>query len=133
TRRRRGRRCRDRGRIRDPGPDGGLPPLLPPGPDGGLPPLLPPGPDAARSSLLPPGEGGAERRMRALHLVCPRCRAALPPDGPCAACGAPWSTEEGLRVLYEDADVRGNDRLLRHIYDRLAPLHDPAVRVLIPL
>jgi ubiquinone/menaquinone biosynthesis C-methylase UbiE len=48
-------------------------------------------------------------------------------------CGAPWSTEDGLRVLYEDASVQGNDRLLRYIYDGFAPLHDPAVRVLIPL
>lgn len=68
-----------------------------------------------------------------IQLVCPRCRALLGPDGPCSQCGAPWGTEDGLRVLYEEAQVQGTDRLLRRIYDGFAPLHDPAVRVLIPL
>jgi ubiquinone/menaquinone biosynthesis C-methylase UbiE len=35
--------------------------------------------------------------------------------------------------MYEDAEVRGTDRLMRVIYDRLAALHDPAVAVALPL
>lgn len=79
------------------------------------------------------------------RLRCPRCRGALGLEDPalfagrieagrlvCAA-GHAWPVERGLARLFEPAEVRGNDRLLNVIYDRLAALHDPAATVLLPL
>lgn len=51
----------------------------------------------------------------------------------CDACGATWPITNGFARTYEERAVRGNDRLMRVIYDRLAPLHDPAVAVALPL
>lgn len=79
------------------------------------------------------------------RLACPDCLGALSTRGPkgepiarraeleCARCGALWPALDGLPRLYREAEVRGNDRLLRHIYDALPSLHDPAVRYLLAL
>ena len=40
---------------------------------------------------------------------------------------------QGLARLYDQAQVRGTDRLMRVVYNLLAPLHDPAVAHLVPL
>jgi ubiquinone/menaquinone biosynthesis C-methylase UbiE/uncharacterized protein YbaR (Trm112 family) len=74
-------------------------------------------------------------------LRCPAktplpCLGALAEAGAtlvCARCGATWPVVDGLARLYRDDLVRGNDRLLRFVYDRFAALHDPAVRWLIPV
>lgn len=50
----------------------------------------------------------------------------------CKRCGRLWSVRDGIARLADDAAVEGTDRLMRHIYDRFAPLHDPAVRYLLP-
>lgn len=47
--------------------------------------------------------------------------------------GPPWPVRRGLPWLYRDAQVRGTDRLMRHIYDRLPRLHDPVVKYTLPL
>jgi ubiquinone/menaquinone biosynthesis C-methylase UbiE len=51
----------------------------------------------------------------------------------CARCGARWDVRDGLARLYREAEVRGNDKLMRYFYDALPALHDPAVKLLIPL
>ncbi|MBI5515355.1 MAG: methyltransferase domain-containing protein [Deltaproteobacteria bacterium] len=78
-------------------------------------------------------------------LRCPGCRGALRWEGSlragrlwegalaCARCAPPWPLREGLARLYREGEVRGTDRLLRVFYDGLPALHDPAVRLLIPL
>ena len=71
-------------------------------------------------------------------LRCPRCVARLRANDSgemaleCEG-GHRWSVERGLARLFEEAEVRGNDRLLRAIYHHLAPLHDPVVKVALPL
>ena len=74
-------------------------------------------------------------------LACPSCRGSLAaPNGfhdgaalDCRGCSASWPIERGLPRLLRDEEVRGNDRLLRHVYDALPSLHDPAVRYLLAL
>ncbi len=77
-----------------------------------------------------------------LLLRCPerhggvRCGASLTDEGDalrCLKCSARWPVRDGVARLYREALVRGNDRLLRFIYDRFAALHDPAMRWVIPL
>jgi ubiquinone/menaquinone biosynthesis C-methylase UbiE/uncharacterized protein YbaR (Trm112 family) len=78
----------------------------------------------------------APDELALLRCPTPRCRAALRDDGAalvCASCGARWPVRDGLARLYREELVRGNDRLLRFIYDRFAALHDVSVQVLIPL
>jgi SAM-dependent methyltransferase len=73
-------------------------------------------------------------------LRCPTCRTPLILAGgdlaegqlTCAG-GHLWPVRGGLARLYAEAEVQGNDRLLRVIYDGLAPLHDPAVAWVLPL
>ncbi len=69
-------------------------------------------------------------------LRCPTCRAPLLERGPglaCTACREEWPVVHGLPVLYREAWVRGPDRLMRHFYDNLPRLHDPAVHYLLPI
>jgi ubiquinone/menaquinone biosynthesis C-methylase UbiE len=79
-------------------------------------------------------------------LRCPRCReGALAFEGHveadrlddgalrCVGCGAGWPVRDGWARLYTPDEVRGADRLMNHIYDRLAPLHDPMVKVALPV
>jgi ubiquinone/menaquinone biosynthesis C-methylase UbiE len=40
---------------------------------------------------------------------------------------------DGLPELVEERDIRGVERLMRLVYDHLAPLHDPLSRWLVPL
>ncbi len=47
--------------------------------------------------------------------------------------GATWPVEGGLPRMYRDAQVRGPDRLMRHIYDGLPFLHDPIVKTTLPV
>src|SRR3954468_15481173 len=78
-------------------------------------------------------------------LVCPLCRGALCfrgalrgrvlTDGTlqCGGCDRAWPVRDGMPRLVDEAQVRGVDWLMRAIYDAGARLHDPAVRVLLPL
>lgn len=75
-------------------------------------------------------------------LRCPRDRSGARCGGElgdrggelrCARCDARWPVRDGLARLYREDLVRGNDRMLRFIYDRFAALHDPAVKWLIPI
>ena len=75
-------------------------------------------------------------------LRCPRspsgdrCGGALEDVGAalsCVRCSTRWPVRHGLARLFREELVRGNDRLLRFVYDRFAALHDPAVKWLIPL
>jgi ubiquinone/menaquinone biosynthesis C-methylase UbiE/uncharacterized protein YbaR (Trm112 family) len=78
------------------------------------------------------------------RLACPTCRGALAYDGPCAdapragalvcgGCAARWPIADGLPRLFVEAEVRGNDRLMRLFYEGLPALHDPAVRFVLPV
>lgn len=49
------------------------------------------------------------------------------------AAGASWRVEDGLPRLYREEQVRGPDRLMRHIYDGLPFLHDPVVKLTLPV
>ena len=78
-------------------------------------------------------------------LVCPRCRGPLALAGTrhgaalvdgtltCRTCRHAWPVRDGLPRLVDERAVAGPDRLMRLIYDNLAVLHDPAVRVLLPV
>ncbi|MFL5347171.1 MAG: methyltransferase domain-containing protein [Hyalangium sp.] len=79
------------------------------------------------------------------RLACPRCRGTLRFRGQtrnrrlgrggisCYGCGAHFRVEDGLAHLYRDEEVRGSDRLMRVVYNGMAPLHNLAVRVLLPV
>lgn len=71
------------------------------------------------------------------ELRCPQCRTPLsgsPDEGPLSCQrGHRWPVLRGLPRLYEADEVQGNDRLMNVIYDRLAPLHDPAVAIALPV
>lgn len=69
-------------------------------------------------------------------LVSPCCRAPLERTGDdlvCSTCVRAWPMRGALPCLFDSTTVRGNDRLMKLIYDNLAPLHDPAVSILLPL
>jgi SAM-dependent methyltransferase len=70
------------------------------------------------------------------RLRCPRCRGPVSAGaGPGAlACGCrSWPARGGFASLLDEAEIAGNDALLRPLYDRFARLHDPAVRYTLPL
>ncbi|MCB9549756.1 MAG: methyltransferase domain-containing protein [Myxococcales bacterium] len=69
-------------------------------------------------------------------LACPACRGPLGHAGEalvCGGCAARWPIRGGLARLYREAEVRPRDRLMRLFYDGLPSLHDPAVRLLLPV
>jgi ubiquinone/menaquinone biosynthesis C-methylase UbiE/uncharacterized protein YbaR (Trm112 family) len=78
-------------------------------------------------------------------LACPACRGRLRYDGVlsgqeldegvlfCPGCRRRWPVFDGLPHLFDEAAVRGLDWLSRLSYDALAPLHDLAVRFLLPV
>jgi len=78
-------------------------------------------------------------------LVCPRCRSGLEFHGTtrdeqivagilrCLACGRAWPVRDGLPHLVEDDDVAGLDRVMRLVYDVIAPLHDTLTSVVVPV
>jgi ubiquinone/menaquinone biosynthesis C-methylase UbiE/uncharacterized protein YbaR (Trm112 family) len=78
-------------------------------------------------------------------LACPACRGPLRFQGTltrealgdgtlcCAACGAGWPVCAGLPRLVDESRLPRSDRVMRVLYDRLAPLHDPVTRVLFPI
>lgn len=71
-------------------------------------------------------------------IVCTDCRGPLDFRAGartlrCPGCGAEWPLREGLPCMYREAEIRGIDRYMRWIYDGAPALHDPAVRLLIPL
>lgn len=71
-------------------------------------------------------------------IVCTDCRGALDFEPgeralTCRACGALWPFRGGLPQLFRDAEIRGIDRYMRWIYDGIPALHDPSVRLLVPL
>jgi ubiquinone/menaquinone biosynthesis C-methylase UbiE/uncharacterized protein YbaR (Trm112 family) len=78
-------------------------------------------------------------------LACPSCHRALAWEGEaraglldegllrCTGCAARWPVVGGLPRFHREELVRGNDRLLRAIYDALPGLHDPLTTLLTPL
>lgn len=71
-------------------------------------------------------------------IVCTDCRGPLDFEPgqrhlTCAHCGMAWPLREGLPCMFRDAEIRGIDRAMRLIYDGLPSMHDPSVRVLVPL
>jgi len=78
-------------------------------------------------------------------LRCPVCRQGLRFRGYvararldrgeliCTGCPASYQVFSGVAELYREEEVRGGDRAMRVIYDRLAVLHDPLVRFSFPL
>lgn len=78
-------------------------------------------------------------------LACPTCRGPLAFEGElaghtlahgrlrCGSCARLWPVQDGLPRLVDEAEVRGLDRWMRVLYDGFAVLHDPAVRLLLPL
>ena len=79
------------------------------------------------------------------HLRCPDCHGELSWQGrerqglvqqgrlSCRGCGAEWPVKDGFPRLVRESDVKGTDRLLRYFYDNVPYLHDPAVRLVMPL
>ena len=73
------------------------------------------------------------------RLRCPDCARdglAWPADEDavrCPGCGTRWPVIDGFPKLYRDADLGRVDRLMRVIYDGLPALHDPMVRIALPL
>jgi ubiquinone/menaquinone biosynthesis C-methylase UbiE len=51
----------------------------------------------------------------------------------CAECGTSWPLQWGVPTLIEPGTVAGSDRLLRPIYDFIAPSHDVGVNWVLPL
>jgi ubiquinone/menaquinone biosynthesis C-methylase UbiE/uncharacterized protein YbaR (Trm112 family) len=78
-------------------------------------------------------------------LRCPVCRGPLAFEGTlagtelsagtlrCVPCARGWPVRDGLPHLVDEVRVGGPDRLMRTLYDWLAPLHDPLTRALFPL
>lgn len=78
-------------------------------------------------------------------LACPACRSPLAYSGKthrgeltageltCAGCRSSFRVEDGLCRLLDEQKVQGSDRFMRFLYDRLAHLHDPAVKLTLPL
>ncbi|PYO40063.1 MAG: SAM-dependent methyltransferase [Gemmatimonadetes bacterium] len=79
------------------------------------------------------------------RLRCPRCEARLAFDGTlrgaeldtgtlrCRGCGVAWPVQRGLPDLVDGLEIRGFERLIRQVYDLIAPFHDLAVRYVLPL
>ncbi len=67
-------------------------------------------------------------------LVCPDCHGELLLDFGRATCGCGqvWTTHDGFRHFYRDAEVRGPDRFMRLFYNGLPALHDPLTKHLLP-
>ena len=51
----------------------------------------------------------------------------------CYGCGSAWPVVNGVPRLFDADRVRGSDRFLRFVYNRIAPVHDLAVRFALPL
>lgn len=51
----------------------------------------------------------------------------------CGTCGRAWPLQVGVPDFVEPGSVSGSDRLLRPIYDFIAPSHDLGVNVVLPL
>jgi len=78
-------------------------------------------------------------------LACPTCRGTLNYTGykpndrletgrlSCTACHTVYPVNKGMAHLYDEKGVHSSDRLLRFIYNRVAPMHDAAVKYTLPL
>lgn len=71
-------------------------------------------------------------------IVCTDCRGELAFEPgqrslTCTACGAAWPLRGGLPCMYRESEIRGIDRYMRWIYDGIPSMHDPSVRLLVPL
>jgi ubiquinone/menaquinone biosynthesis C-methylase UbiE len=78
-------------------------------------------------------------------LACPACLGTLAFEGRevrgrlvdgtlrCGACARVWAVHDGVARLLDDARVAGMDRLLRPVYDLIAPFHDLGVDYLLPI
>src|SRR5581483_8983349 len=103
----------------------------------------------ARGARSPPRRSPADQPSMTpadvAVLVCPRCRSGLEFHGTtrdeqivagilrCLACGRAWPVRDGLPHLVEDDDVAGLDRVMRLVYDVIAPLHDTLTSVVVPV
>lgn len=79
------------------------------------------------------------------ELACPQCLADLrllgSPAGQdlhhgalaCTGCDQRYRITDGLARLYRESQVTGSDRLMRLVYNSMAPWHNMAVRVLLPV
>jgi ubiquinone/menaquinone biosynthesis C-methylase UbiE/uncharacterized protein YbaR (Trm112 family) len=79
------------------------------------------------------------------RVACPRCRASLRFHGStksrrivrgelaCRGCDSRFEVEDGLARLYVEEEVRDSDWLMRIVYNSMAPFHNMAVEVLLPL
>ena len=75
-------------------------------------------------------------------LACPTCLGDLIFEGTlsgghlergsllCEACERAFPVRDGLPELVDEASVRELDRLMRFVYDRIAPFHDAATEFL---
>jgi ubiquinone/menaquinone biosynthesis C-methylase UbiE/uncharacterized protein YbaR (Trm112 family) len=78
-------------------------------------------------------------------MACPVCHNALRFIGDrrggrlrdgivrCRGCSRDWSVEDGVVHMVQDDLVTGMDRILRPIYDLIAPVHDLGVDLLLPV
>jgi ubiquinone/menaquinone biosynthesis C-methylase UbiE/uncharacterized protein YbaR (Trm112 family) len=78
-------------------------------------------------------------------LTCPTCFASLRFHGEahdrriwhgelaCTGCGERFEVDEGLAHVYREEEVRDSDWLMRVVYNSMAPFHNLAVRVLLPI
>jgi uncharacterized protein YbaR (Trm112 family) len=76
-------------------------------------------------------------------LACPICREPLEYLGSgteilqgalaCDCCGRRWPVRDGVPQLYDDERTSGMDRLLRPIYDFVAPYHDAGADLVLPI
>lgn len=78
-------------------------------------------------------------------LACPACRGALDFEGRlraerlgdghlcCHGCARRWPVRDGLPRLVDEGTVQGMDRLLRPIYELIAPFHDSGAEIVLPI
>jgi uncharacterized protein YbaR (Trm112 family) len=78
-------------------------------------------------------------------LACPACRGAVRFQGEireerlyqgsltCASCATPWPVRSGLAKLYDEDALTLKERLIRLSYDKFGRIHDPLVRIVMPL
>ena len=77
-------------------------------------------------------------------LRCPTCGDAMEYRGGLDGTGAikhgtlacgneQWQVRRGLPMLYREQWVKGNDKLLRYMYNLFPRLHNPAVRYMLPV
>ena len=78
-------------------------------------------------------------------VACPVCRGTLEFHGgtrgdelwngclTCSSCGRSYGIQFGLPQLYDPAQTGLRDRLMRFVYDAIAPFHDAGARFALPI